>query len=440
MKRVTPLALLLAAAGALEAQQVPTVTLPRASATFSEPFTQIVGLRELPDGRVILADPRERTLALLDFRSGQATRIGREGQGPGEWRLPNGVYALPGDSTLVFDVGNMRYLVVDPKGQPAYTFSLIGDGAPGGGQRAVAPGGQRTPPPGGQRSPAPGGQRAQRGPGGPGGPGMAGGAMASVLRPPSGVDAQGRLYFASSPFRMGPDGPVAVDSIEITRVDRENDRVDTIARIHVPGTQVTAGQQGTNTMRLAVRMSGPFEARDEWAVAPDGRIAVVRHSPFRVEWVAPAGTVTRGPEQPYTPIPVTDADREAVAEARRSAGGMRVMMGPGGTQVTMGGQAADAPPMDDTEDWPDTKPPFSAGAARIAPNGHLWLLRSRRADDPVPVYDVFDGAGRLIRRVALPRDTRLVGFGARSVYLVRTDDSDLQYLERVDAPELLGAR
>lgn len=141
MKRVTPLALLLAAAGALEAQQVPTVTLPRASATFSEPFTQIVGLRELPDGRVILADPRERTLALLDFRSGQATRIGREGQGPGEWRLPNGVYALPGDSTLVFDVGNMRYLVVDPKGQPAYTFSLIGDGAPGGGQRAVAPGG-----------------------------------------------------------------------------------------------------------------------------------------------------------------------------------------------------------------------------------------------------------------------------------------------------------
>jgi hypothetical protein len=116
-------------------------------------------------------------------------------------------------------------------------------------------------------------------------------------------------------------------------------------------------------------------------------------------------------------------------------------MGPGGTQVTMGGQAgADAPSMDDTEDWPDTKPPFSAGAARVAPNGHLWLLRSRSADDPVPVYDVFDGAGRLIRRVALPRDTRLIGFGSRSVYLVRTDDNDLQYLERVDAPDLLGAR
>lgn len=430
MRRATPLALLLISAGTLEAQQVPTVTLPRASATFSEPFTQIAGLRELPDGRVILADPRERTLALLDFRSGQATRIGREGQGPGEWRLPNGVYALPGDSTLVFDMGNMRYLVVDPSGQPAYTFSLIGDGAPGGGQRAMAPGGQRAP--------ASGGQRAQRG---PGGPGMVGGPMASVLRPPSGVDAQGRLYFASSPFRMGPDGPVAVDSIEITRVDRKSDKVDTVARIHVPGTQVTAGQQGGNTMRLALRMAGPFDARDEWAVAPDGRIAVVRHSPFRVEWVAPAGTVTRGPEQPYTPIPVTDADREAVAEARRSAGGVRVMMGPGGTQVTMGGQAgADAPSMDDTEDWPDTKPPFSAGAARVAPNGHLWLLRSRSADDPVPVYDVFDGAGRLIRRVALPRDTRLIGFGSRSVYLVRTDDNDLQYLERVDAPDLLGAR
>src|SRR5690606_41630277 len=69
-----------------------------------------------------------RALALLEFRPGQTTRVGRVGQGPGGGRRPNGVFALPGDSTLVYDVGNMRYMVVDPRGNPADTFSLAGGG------------------------------------------------------------------------------------------------------------------------------------------------------------------------------------------------------------------------------------------------------------------------------------------------------------------------
>lgn len=261
--------------------------------------------------------------------------------------------------------------------------------------------------------------------------------MATVMRPPAGMDRQGRFYFSSPPYRMGPDGPESVDSAAITRLDRLSGRTDTIAHIHVPGAQVTGGQQGGNQMRVMVRTGSPFDARDEWAVAPDGRIALVRHDPFRVEWVAPAGTVTRGPVQPYTPIRVTDADREEALEAQQRASGLRVTTGPGGTQFSMGAAPAEAREVD-TSDWPEEKPPFLSGAARVAPNGHLWLLRSRRAGDRVPTYDVFDGAGRLIRRVTLPRDTRLVGFGARSLYVTRMDDDDLQWLQRIDAPEVLG--
>jgi hypothetical protein len=81
--------------------------------------------------------------------------------------------------------------------------------------------------------------------------------------------------------------------------------------------------------------------------------------------------------------------------------------------------------------WPPVLPPFLSGAAMVAPDSRLWVLRARAHDDPVPVHDVFDDRGRLAARVALPKGTRLAGFGSLgAVYLARRDDDDLQYLER----------
>ena len=48
----------------------------------------------------------------------------------------------------------------------------------------------------------------------------------------------------------------------------------------------------------------------------------------------------------------------------------------------------------------------------------------------MPSYDVFDGAGTLVRQVTLRPRSRVVGFGNGTVYLVRLDEDDLQYLER----------
>jgi hypothetical protein len=48
----------------------------------------------------------------------------------------------------------------------------------------------------------------------------------------------------------------------------------------------------------------------------------------------------------------------------------------------------------------------------------------------VPTLDVFDGRGTLIGKVTIPRDRRIVGFGANSVYMAKTDGDDLQWLER----------
>jgi len=85
-------------------------------------------------------------------------------------------------------------------------------------------------------------------------------------------------------------------------------------------------------------------------------------------------------------------------------------------------------------EWPDHKPPFLAGAATVAPDGRLWVLKTRPHHDPVPVYDVFDGTGRLVERIAIPPRTRLAGFGPRVAYLVRTDTDDLEWLGRYPLP------
>jgi hypothetical protein len=80
-------------------QSIPTRTLASPETEFATPFTQIAGVRELRDGRVILIDERDRVVQLLDLASGTATTIGRQGSGPGEYRLPIAIFALSGDST-----------------------------------------------------------------------------------------------------------------------------------------------------------------------------------------------------------------------------------------------------------------------------------------------------------------------------------------------------
>src|SRR5690606_7639560 len=109
-----------------------------------------------------------------------------------------------------------------------------------------------------------------------------------------GTDLRGRLYSEGMSFRMGPNGPELSDSVPVMRYDLAAGKADTLAFVKVPSsnTKVSGGQ---GNMRVAVGMPNPLAARDEWAVAPDGRVAIVRPEPYRVEWIAPNGERTMGP-------------------------------------------------------------------------------------------------------------------------------------------------
>ena len=86
--------------------------LTKPESEFSEPFSNVAAIRELRDGRVLVADTKDKILQLVDFKLGNATKVGREGSGPGEYGLPMQMVGIQGDSSIVFDPINSRYLTI----------------------------------------------------------------------------------------------------------------------------------------------------------------------------------------------------------------------------------------------------------------------------------------------------------------------------------------
>jgi hypothetical protein len=403
-------------AAPLLAQTVPVRTFTKPAVEYGEPYSAVRGVRELADGRVVVTDPRDKVVQLVDLKASRATTLGREGSGPNEYQMPSGVFALPGDSTLIADPLNSRFLVLGPRGALAGTWSPAA-AAPAGG------GGDR---PASQSVPA-------RPPAGGGGPvvmTMGGGGPMAMMQTRA-TDAQGRVYTTGSPIAMTPEGPKAADSLPILRITRSNSATDTVAWLQVPKGNTSVGGSGGN---MNIRIGGgPFAANDGWAVLADGRVAVVRYADYHVE-VYPAagrGAPARGTPVRFTPVRVTDAEKQEWRDTRARSGGMAIAItrtdGPGGASQQ---SRAVAPPAQEPTDWPAVMPPFDAGRVFATPTGQLWVGRHQSASDKAPRYDVFDASGKHTGQVVFPADTRVIGFGKGTVYTVRIDEDDLQYLQR----------
>ncbi len=372
--------------GAQTRGNIPTVTLNRPTAAYAEPFSQVAGLRELSDGRILLADRLELTVQLIDLGRGTSQEIGRHGQGPGEYGMPGWLLPLGGDTTLMVDMANMRGMVILPNGRVGETISF-------------------------QQPPSTG----------------PGGAMIRAPMIPRGSDAQGRLYVQRA-STMGPGMPPS-DSAALLRWDPRTERVDTIAKLHVPTPNIQVGFGAGAGARMgpvggaAAGRRQAFTPNDGWAVTRDGKVAVARAGGYRVEWIDGQGRRTRGSETPYTPVRVTQADKEAWAD--QQAQGIVSMRTPQGTRT----ERAPRPNLADV-DFPEHMPPFPSQGVWATPEGELWIQLSKPARNRNTTYDVFDGSGQLVRRVTLTDGRRIAGFGRGTVYTIRPDEDDLQWLER----------
>jgi hypothetical protein len=362
----TILALVPAAA---RGQALPVTPLGKPQLEFPQEFSNIGFIRELADHRIVVIDSKERLLAIIDTAGGQSP-VGRSGRGPGEYLAPLGLYDLPGDSTLVYDMLNSRALLLDPRGKPVATDRIF----------VVENGAERT-----LRQTA-----------------------------PSFGDREGRLYSRGYPANNYQSGD---DSAALVRYDRRKRRADTLAYLRMPGL-VTVSTLTTNGSTGTSRGVNPFTPTDGWAAGHDGRLAIVHPSPYRVEWIRPDGSRLMGPAVTYEKVPVSAGDKAFVTNPqnqKRAAGG---------------GNLPDRMPAPQFTSWPEFKPPFLSDSPRIAPDGRLWVERSRAFGDSVRTFDVFDERGVLTERVALPAGRKLAGFGPAAVYTVRTDADDLAHLER----------
>ena len=353
------------------------ISLTKSDAEFNQPFTQVGSLRELRDGRVLVVDTRDQTVQLVDFKAGFAKNVGRRGSGPREYGYAARIIALPGDTSAIYDPSNSRYLLITPAGEPAATFRIDEAGGGFGGRGSI----------------------------------------------PRGTDLRGRIFFEGSAFNATSGGGLEpADSAPVMRYDRPTATIDTVAWVSLAeGNARVAGRpEGGLTFTVGGRA---FPARDDWGAMPDGGVAVARVGDYHIDQYSPTGVRRVGPPVKVNPVPVTEAEKEAWREERRNLAGP--VQGRGGTPPR------GRPPVRRPDpDFPAFLPPFVAGATLGRGNGELWVLRSRKANDPIPVYDVFNSTGSMIGRVVLAPKSRVVGFGNDAVYVVRRDDDDLEYLQR----------
>ncbi|MEX0690936.1 MAG: hypothetical protein WD934_09790 [Gemmatimonadales bacterium] len=353
------------------AAQAP-VRLDRPEAEFAEAFSSLIGLRELPDGRVIIADRLEQTVALLDFRTGNMTMIGRQGSGPGEFGTPGQLFQWTGDTTMMLDLANRRGMLIAASGTvSSNTVQFSGNGL-------------------------------------------------GALILPRAVDRQERLY-GLAPLSFGGGGPASVpDSLPVIRWSPTGRGADTLFYVPVNAGGAVTVRVGAGGAASAQGRRRAFVPAMQWVVTPDGRVAQVLPEPYHVRWLGGARPVA-GPTVSYQPVRITQRDREAWAD--QAGTGQAIMRGPQGTQT----MRVPRPNLDEV-DFPEVKPPFEAVFA--TPDGEVWVRVSRPATATRQLYDVFNGQSQRVRQVELAEGRRLVGFGNGTLYAVRIDEDDLQWLER----------
>lgn len=289
-----PAILLLLAACGKEAP-TPLVVLDQPEATLPRTFQQVSNVVELRDGRVALAELKDKTFLFADFAAGTFTPVGvhadtiRPGPGSeGQHKLPGYVLRLHGDTLGLVDFAAERTTLWDEAG------TYLG----------VQPG---------------------RGVGG--------------YNQPLYYDYEGHGYKEDIRSVLGglePGQEIGLDSLNVLRITLGDTIADTVAKLKLP---VWGRGQFGEQMKI---VSTIFSGRDIFGVLPDGSIWTARASNNAVDWRAPDGKWTRGPGRAFATIPVSQAEKDFFLERLRSQ--MAQMGAPAGIELSY--------------PFADEKPPF----------------------------------------------------------------------------------
>ncbi|MDE2795043.1 MAG: hypothetical protein OXL34_09515 [Gemmatimonadota bacterium] len=380
------------------------IDLPAPNATLTErQFSKIrAPVRELEDGRLLMADLIENALYVVDFGSGEVREIGSVGEGPTEYQRAGHLFALGGDSTLFTDVTTRRWLV------------------------------------------------------------LAGDSVVNILRPAEpillrlyrdaeellGADASGRVLGVEG-FAYRPEVAVGIS----------NKNADSLRFLISTGNALDQGSgEGVSELETVTEMGGRgrlgfkinrvemvFQGREVYTNArtpsplaseaqawlfKDGWIAVADPDPYRVDWRRPDGRWIRGDSLPVALVPVDRRER-CFAASPSESGECDLDRYPGWPEHVPAFQM-------DTEAWRRIAP--NGIALRPGPTGMLLVNRTRSADHPENRFDVVDRTGALRGTIVVGANQTIVGAGRSSLYVTQKDDMDLLTLSRHPWPSELSAR
>lgn len=298
----------------------PLLVLGTPEATLSRPFQQVSNVVELSDGRLALAELKDKTFLLVDPKSGDATPIGEHADtirpddpAPGKHKLPGYVLKFPGDTLGLIDFGAERTSLWTAAGQ---FVRVLGGRGVGGGNQALN------------------------------------------------YDAAGHGYKEDVRSVLGglePGQELAFDSLNVIRITPGDTVADTVARLKLP--TWGRGQFGEQ-MKI---VSTIFSGRDLFGTLPDGSLWAARASNNAVDWRAPDGTWTRGPSRSFEKIAVTQAEKDFFLERLRQQ--MAQMGAPAGIELSY--------------PFADEKPPFIAGTTNPAGEVWLQRARAFTDSIPV---------------------------------------------------------
>lgn len=386
--------------------QPPVRALTGVVRTAGVPVASIAGVRELPDGRLLLNDVAARRLVVFDRGLERFTVIADStaATGTAYGSRYGGLLPYHGDSTLFVDPLSMTMLLLD------------------GGAKLVRV--LATPKPDAAMA-------------------LTGGVVGYP-----GFDAQGRLVYRAPPARTPPprarDGefvlPVQPDSAPLVRLVLASRRLDTLTFVRIAPRRMSVTRPDRGSTRLTIVVH-PFPVVDDWAVLSDGTVAVVRGRDFHVDLFRPDGSRGAGPRIAFDWQRLTDDERVAVIDSMRTALSREPVANPTaiGTayalETTAVGRAGASPPAAsrgaaDAEaevvpvsptELPDYRPAFAAGGVRADTEGRLWVRTITPDMRAGPVYHVLDRTGRLVARVRLPAGSAVAGFGRGVVFFGTRD-------------------
>jgi hypothetical protein len=286
---LTLIALTTAASQSSLAQSLPPVRpLGPVTAVAKEPLGSVTTVRHLPDGRVLVNDIVGRRVVMFDSALSLVSVVADTTSATANAYgvQPGGLIAYRGDSTLFVDPASLSMLLIDPSGKIARVMA-----APRANGVGFLVGGPFGNP---------------------------------------GFDPKGRLVYRAPPnfagFRPAPAAsgnrlpqfPPFPDSAALVRFDLATRKTDTATFFKTPKFNLSVTQSPDGGVRVT-NTTNPLPQGDDWALLPDGTIALVRTKDFHVDWLNPDGTTTASPKIPFQWERLTDEAKVAFVDSAKIA-------------------------------------------------------------------------------------------------------------------------